>query len=425
EGLIEAARPGALASALDRALTHNALRRARGSNVMFLMENVPRELKGVDRAERAGVAPVQAALDAQALPEPVAVPLRERLGDLLALSSVADRAELERGLLELQRSAERNFRRGVADWLRALEAQIEACKRRIDAMTTAEQHARQGRARTALWVLGHLVNDAMWLVLHDERRPESEHVELLVDVPTRLAELATWVEVGPDASTLPDDVAFAARAPARDPRPARPGELPATRVVVAARPARLALRQRLAAWRAPKADACVRALTEVTLRVDPDIPGDLAANLRFVWTIDDGRHGVQIVGGPRLTFVFEGPGTGRRVCVRARRPGVVEQVCSFPTLAGAPSPHLELTALVDVAPPERNRTRRLSWFADQATSLVFALITGLVALAVYWDGKGFGDVGDYMALITAGIGVDFSVGSVRKLLPGPASGGAS
>jgi hypothetical protein len=349
-------------------------------------------LGDVKRPDRPHVAIVNAALDKLWLPARVVRDVKRDLGDLLALSSRLDEKKIEQGLADLAAAAGDGFRAKVAQWLNRLDAKLQEAIASIANLPPD----KKAEAATAVAVLQSLVGDASWLNAKGERF-RREHVDVLEGIEPALAELNAWN--GAPSSDLIERIIHCEVVGAG---PSLLEEGISAKVV--------GLRVVPCAAILPQARGAgelttVRALEEVTFEVleaEPRRPG-----VRYHWTV--GGREAEIIGGPRLTYVFGAtrPYAVKTIAVELRGATTNQEIADAHDIS------------VRVAPPQwtdARRARLTQSLWELSASVVFALIAAVVAIATYWSGKAFGEPVDYAALLAAGAGVDFSVGAVRKLI---------
>jgi hypothetical protein len=419
------------AMAWDNLLLNNALRRARGNNRLFGLDNVRSWLDIVKAGSpsRPELDVIVNALNVAPLPAMMREALNLELSHLRRLSSSVDADELDKGLRNFAAAAAEGFRGRFANWLGALRLSFDDWRRRLKPRVAAlpDQELRE-LTFGVLDVLWQLIHDAQE-ILNDRDNPgigiEYEHVAILERITLTLA----WLDatVGPDLvhhrKTLVDllyckiDSSIDAEK-VSSPTPA-PIELPRDCGITMTPPRALAL-------------------AEQNFVVAPLPPA--VWRLRFRWLIQTLNQRGEVLaediveGGPRLTWVFAERDTRRAIAPRAakRQRVRVEVLAATATdkltkegSSEGPAP-LDLTFSVFPDVSALKSLRIQAWIAEQGALVTGTVIAGAVAV-LYWMGKPF-DWSDYVNLIVAGIGVDASTSSatvrsvMARLVPDGKSG---
>jgi hypothetical protein len=399
----------------DNLVLNNALRRARGSNRLFGLDNVKSWLELVKAGSplRPELDVIVNALNIAPLPAMMREALNLELSHLRRLSSSVDADDLDKGLKNFAAAAAEGFRGRFANWLGVLRLSFDDRRQklqpRIAALTDVELRDLTQGVLDLLW---QLLLDAQE-ILNDPDNPgiglEDEHVALLERLPLTLRFLDATV--GPDfhlhRQTLLD-LLYCKAEPNLD-----------AGKVSAPAPEPIQLSKECGVSMTP---GKALALVEQTFVVAPLPPA--VVRLRFRWLIQtvNRRNDVLteevVEGGPQLTWVFSDRDPRLALTKRAAKNKRV-RVEIFAALATDKLTQGEATK--DMVPldmtfpvlPDASALKSLriqAWVAEQGALVTGTIIAGAVAV-LYWMGKPF-DWSDYVNLLVAGIGVDAGTSNV-------------
>jgi hypothetical protein len=413
---------------LDGLVAANALRKARGYNRAFLMDDVAKQLETAKQAgpKRDQILVVLAAMKDCPLPGRVRRALNQEIFHLTRLSSKTDLEGLQRDLDALQEEAKAGFRRRFQYWLEALRGKLDAERRDLEGRTHALSPRERELFEASVGVLHQLVEDAGELFLRAENRIgiESEHIALLERIEPTLATLKEWLgKPAPRDENLLLDILYCNLT-----------AVPTTSKVDVTLPSTCAMQLLGSSNPNPLK---VLALTDQEIELT-GIPVASVPLLRFRWTVIGRRGGRSLEevvnGGPRLTWLFAHQESlpfflpkqflwGQRVTVEVSRANPDDRLVDEtnkgwpmePATFSFPIQNEQVFRVVADA-SRLKRLRIYAFVAQQGAVIVGTCVVGLAA-AFYWMDKPFGGSwSDYINLIAAGIGVD--VGTSSNMLKG-------